>query len=130
MIDRNDLPPDWAWASLAQICEINPKHSPNVVSPDDAVTFVPMASIDEVTGSIQRPEVKRYGEVRKGYTHFREGDVLFAKITPCMENGKAAIARNLVNGIGCGTTELHVLRPLDGILPEFVFYFIRQESFR
>ncbi len=126
----NELPHGWTWASFSQICEINPKHPPNILSPDDLVTFVPMSAIDEVTGSIERPEVRKFREVRKGHTHFAEGDVLFAKITPCMENGKAAIARGLVSGIGCGTTELHVLRPLNGVSPDFVFHYIRQKSFR
>ena len=69
-------------------------------------------------------------EVKKGYTHFSEGDVLFAKITPCMENGKAAVASNLINGLGCGTTELHVLRPKKGISPHYIYYYLFQESFR
>src|SRR2546426_10423208 len=101
-----------------------------MVSPDHLVTFVPMSAIDEVTGSIEKPQVRKFQEVRSGYTQFSDGDVLFAKITPCMENGKAAIARKLVNGIGCGTTELHVLRPLGSVLPEYIFHYIRQKSFR
>jgi type I restriction enzyme S subunit len=89
-----------------------------------------MAAIDETTGTIARPEARTLQSVRKGYTPFTEGDVIFAKITPCMENGKSAIARNLVNGIGFGTTELHVIRPFDGVLPEYIYYFVRQKKFR
>lgn len=95
-----------------------------------AVTFVPMAAVDAGTGTMAEPERRTLGEVRKGYTQFSEGDVLFAKITPCMENGKAAIARSLANGRGFGSTEFHVLRPEPGILPEWLFYFVRQDSFR
>ena len=100
------------------------------ISEDSSVTFVPMSAIDEVTGTIARPQVRKFKDVSKGYTHFADGDVVLAKITPCMENGKAAIARRLVNGIGCGTTELHVMRPLGGISPEFLFHLVRQKSFR
>jgi type I restriction enzyme S subunit len=124
------LPDGWTWVAFDEICDVNPKHDPNVTPEGDVVTFVPMGAIDDVTGTIAKPQIRKYGEVRKGYTHFAEGDVLFAKITPCMENGKAAIAKNLVNRIGCGTTELHVLRPLGGILPEYLFNYIRQKSFR
>ena len=80
----------------------------------------------EFNGLRERP----LREVRKGFTHFAEGDVLFAKITPCMENGKAAAATRLRNRLGCGTTELHVLRPLGGIDPFYVYHFIHQPSFR
>jgi type I restriction enzyme S subunit len=89
-----------------------------------------MAAIDEVTGTIDKPTIRAYGEVRKGFTHFAEGDVLLAKITPCMENGKCAIASKLINRLGFGTTELHVLRPYEGILADFVYYYLRQKSFR
>ena len=71
-----------------------------------------------------------YGDVRKGYTPFSEGDVLFAKITPCMENGKVAIAQGLTNGAGCGSTEFHVLRPLDGLSRDYLQHFLIQEGFR
>src|SRR5262249_36240722 len=71
-----------------------------------------------------------FSDVRRGFTAFREDDVIMAKITPCMENGKAAIARNLREGFGYGSTEFHVLRPKEGILSEFIYHFIRQESYR
>jgi len=97
---------------------------------DAPVSFVPMASVNEVSGSIVAPEIREYAKVRGSYTAFQEGDVLFAKITPCMENGKAAIARDLVNGLGFGSSEFHVLRPTDKVLPEFIYQLIRQKSFR
>jgi type I restriction enzyme S subunit len=74
--------------------------------------------------------VRRFGEVKKGYTVFREGDVLFAKITPCMENGKMAVARGLHNGIGCGSTEFHVLRPKPGVDAQYVYHFVSSARFR
>ncbi len=116
---------------LGEVCQINPR-LPKDAKPDSdtQVTFVPMTVVDEETGSIQAPDIRPYSEVAKGYTHFLNGDVLFAKITPCMENGKAAIATNLVNGLGFGSTEFHVLRAEPEVLPEWVFYFVRRESFR
>ncbi|MBI4489856.1 MAG: restriction endonuclease subunit S, partial [Deltaproteobacteria bacterium] len=89
-----------------------------------------MSSVDEETGTIADLQVRPFGEVRKGYTYFGEGDVLFAKITPCMQNGKASIVRGLTDGIGFGSTEFHVLRPKDDVLSEWIFYFVRQERFR
>jgi len=125
------LPENWSWAKLGDICKINPSKREIKDLPDNIkVTFVPMAAVSEITGEIEKPEIRLLGEVRKGYTYFREGDVLFAKITPCMENGKSAIAKGLVNGLGFGSTEFHVLRPLGEVIPEWIHYYIRQESFR
>jgi len=89
-----------------------------------------MSAVDEVSGTISAAQTRPFKEVRKGYTWFTDGDVLFAKITPCMENGKAALAAGLQGGVGFGSTEFHVLRPRDGVLPEWVRYFVRRESFR
>jgi len=115
--------------SLADVCEINPKGAVGLPR-DTEVTFVPMAAVDEKTGTIQSAEVRRYGDVAKGYTVFRDKDVLFAKITPCMENGKIAIANNLQNGWGFGSTEFHILRTSNQIIPEWIYYFLRQEKVR
>jgi type I restriction enzyme, S subunit len=121
----------WPTRSLAEVCLINPKLTAlDTPTADTIVSFVPMASVDEVKGAIKQPQHRQYGEVAKGYTPFRENDVLFAKITPCMENGKAAIARDLRGGLGFGSTEFHVLRPTSNLLPEWVFAFVRQPSFR
>jgi len=116
---------------LGEVCEINPPKSEVKNLPDDMeVTFIPMSAVSEVTGKIENPEKRLLAEVRNDYTYFREDDVLFAKITPCMENGKFAIARNLINGIGFGSTEFHILRPLGEVMPEWIHYYIRQKSFR
>ena len=121
----------WQTRPLGETCAINPKLIASEAPGADAeVTFVPMAAVDEVSGTIARPELRQYRQVAKGYTAFRENDVLFAKITPCMQNGKAAIARGLRGGLGFGSTEFHVLRPSPGLLPQWVFAFIRQPSFR
>ena len=94
------------------------------------VSFVPMAAVDERLGAITVREERPFAEVSKGFTSFEEGDVLFAKITPCMENGKVALARNLTNGIGRGSTEFHVLRPKDLVLGKYIYHFVRQARFR
>jgi type I restriction enzyme S subunit len=88
-----------------------------------------MTAIDEKLGIISKPEVRSYSEVSVGYTYFEEGDVLFAKITPCMQNGKHAIARNLIDRVGFGSTEFHVLRPSAVILSEWIYFFVRQPAF-
>lgn len=128
--ERYKLPKGWVWTKLRTICKINPKHPKDIVSANAPVSFVPMSSIDAEKGGIIDSQTRPFGKVRKGHTHFANGDVLFAKITPCMENGKAAIAKGLHNGVGCGTTELHILRPLESILSELIFYYIRQINFR
>jgi len=130
-VEESDLPEGWLAAALPGVCELNPpKPSTDTLPRDASVTFVPMPAVDADLGAITNPQVKPYSAVRKGYTAFREGDVIFAKITPCMENGKAAIARNLENGLGFGSTEFHVLRPTPAVLAGYVYHFIRQESFR
>jgi type I restriction enzyme M protein len=116
---------------LEDVCEINPsKKEVRELSDEIEVTFVPMNAVSEATGKIENPSVRKLKEVRRGYTYFKEGDVLFAKITPCMENGKSAVARNLANNLGFGSTEFHVLRPKGRVLAEWVFYCVRQKSFR
>lgn len=113
------------------VCILNPKKNEVSSVPDDTlVSFVPMAKVNEVSGLMDTSSVKKIGELRKGYTYFAEGDVVFAKITPCMENGKSAIARNLHNGIGFGTTEFHVLRPGPFVIPEWLHLFVRRGDFR
>ena len=125
------LPSGWEWAKIGEIAKINYR-DPSIRSlPDDTlVTFLPMAGVDAEKGIIAKPEVRSLARVRKGFTQFSEGDVLFAKITPSMENGKAAVAYDLVNGIGFGSTEFHVIKPKKGIQSEWLFHFIRQERFR
>jgi type I restriction enzyme S subunit len=125
----DEFPGGWATAPLEDIAEINPRHLKDI---DDAmaVTFIPMAAISQDSPEFAFTEERPLGAVRKGFTQFAEGDVLFAKITPCMENGKGAIARNLRNGLGCGTTEVHVIRPLGGIDSRYIYRFLSQWSVR
>ena len=124
------LPESWRWVRLGEACEINPRRPRLYVDPNEPTTFVPMTAVDDQAGTIATPEVRPFKQVQKGYTYFEEGDVLFAKITPCMENGKAAIVRGSLNGFGFGSTEFHVLRPGGSVIPEWIWLFIRQERFR
>lgn len=123
------LPLGWATAPLATIAEINPRH---IKSLDDSlpISFARMAALSESKPEFESLEERTLGEVRKGFTHFAEGDVLFAKITPCMENGKGAVARGLRNKLGCGTTEIHVVRPLADISSEYIYRFLAQDRVR
>ena len=121
----------WLLEPLGQACVVNPRlPRSHGLADDHVVSFVPMAAVDEAGGQIVSLQARPFSEVKKGYTHFEDGDVLFAKITPCMENGKAAIARELLGGHGFGSTEFHVVRPQPHVLPEWVFYFVRRQSFR
>lgn len=123
------LPAGWRWVRLGDVCQVNPHRTSGLQRSDDApTTFVPMSAVDERHGTIARAVVRPFGEVRKGYTYFEEGDVLFAKITPCMQNGKHAIARDLHGGFGFGTTEFHVLRPGPEVLADWIHGFLRQPS--
>ena len=115
---------------LSQAVEVNPKLDRSLLNDDLDVSFVPMAAVEALSGGIDVSTVRKYGEVKKGYTHFRDGDILFAKVTPCMENGKMAIARKLVNGVGFGSTEFHVLRPRAGVDARYIYYFVSSQTFR
>jgi len=125
------LPERWQWVALGDLAKLNPsKREIASLSDELMVSFVPMAGVDDVTGTITSREVRRLGEVRKGYTYFREGDLLFARITPCMENGKCAIANGLTNGIGFGSTEFHVIRPGRYISAAWIRFYLRQKWLR
>jgi type I restriction enzyme S subunit len=115
-------------APISTIAEINPP-LPRFVADDEIVSFVRMPDVRE-TGGLTGYAEARFGEVKAGFTRFAEGDVLFAKITPCMENGKGAQAHGLLNGIGCGSTEFHVLRAKDGNDGAFIFQVTQSKAFR
>ena len=124
------LPKGWRWVRLGEVCIINPRRSRIFREPNKPTSFIPMSAIDEETGTITASEVRPFKELSKGYTYFEENDILFAKITPCMENGKAAIARGLIDQIGFGSTEFHVLRPKSSVIPEWIWLFVRRKQFR
>jgi len=113
---------------LSEIAEVNPSSKPKCKD-EEPVSFITMADVSE-DGEIINQQSKMYGEVKKGYTVFQDGDILFAKITPCMENGKGALALNLINGIGFGSTEFHVLRPIDSRDTAFIYFLTMNKKFR
>ena len=124
------LPPGWTEARLPEVVEITPPN-PEVPPDDDThVSFVPMAAVQVMAGGIDTSESRPWRKVRKGYKRFQDGDVLFAKITPCMENGKLAVATGLCNGVGAGSTEFHVLRPSAAIRPDLLAYYLLRDDFR
>ena len=122
------LPDGWRWIKLREVCELNPRRPSIDRNDSDPTSFIPMEAVDAISGLVSDLRVRQYGEVKKGYTYFAEGDVLFAKITPCMQNGKHTIAKGLIGGIGFGTTEFHVLRPNENIISEVIWFFIRQPN--
>ena len=121
----------WGLTTLGDCCEINPKKNKDSrLAPGLEVSFVPMPAVSE-NGVIDATDIRLYDEVKTGFTYFSENDVLFAKITPCMENGKGAVATKLHNGIGFGSTEFHVLRPYVGESdPYWIYYLTTFETFR
>jgi type I restriction enzyme, S subunit len=124
------IPVHWEVKRLKFTCQINPSKSDALHFPIDMeVSFLPMELIRE-DGTISLEETRLIEQVRQGYTYFRNGDVIIAKITPCFENGKGALCSGLINGIGFGTTELYVLRPKKENNPKFIFYLTKSEPFR
>ncbi len=130
MNNKKAIPSNWAWVMHEEISAINPKLPNHNLSEESEVSFLPMACVDEVSGNYHLQNTRKYCEVKKGYTSFIDGDIIFAKITPCMENGKMAVLDNLVNGIGYGSTEFHVSRPHNFIEKKYLFYYFIQTAFR
>jgi len=124
------LPRGWAKTSLAEIALINPKNPDRIPEDIEEVSFIPMASVEAGTGRLHTDETRKWGAVKKGYKRFQDGDVLFAKITPCMENGKTALAHGLKGGVAAGSTEYHVLRPTLAVRDKLLMYYLLQESVR
>ena len=125
-----DMPDGWQVASLCMVTEVNPKLGKSAGNDNSTVSFVPMPAVGAGTGTIDVSRTRSLQDVKKGYKHFREGDVLFAKITPCMENGKMAIVTSLKHSLGFGSTEFHVLRPNREISAQYIYYFVSSEQFR
>ncbi len=119
--DDAELPDGWRMVRLGDVAEVNPRRPPLDRPPQDAVTFLPMSSIAEGLGGIDEREQRPFEDVSKGYTYFEENDVLFAKITPCLQNGKHALATGLLRQFGFGTTEFHVVRAGQDVDNRFLF---------
>lgn len=115
---------------IGDVVQLNPRLPASIkLAPPQTVTFLGMASVSE-DGLINKVESRAFDEVKKGFTYFEEGDVLLAKITPCFENGKATLARNLPHRVGFGSTEFHVLRPSSKIDARYMFYLVWNKTFR
>jgi type I restriction enzyme, S subunit len=115
---------------LSTVVALNPRKFTLPITDDDIVSFVPMKSVEEETGNLDATTLRPWHEVKKGYTAFQDNDVIFAKITPCMENGKFAIARGLKGGRAAGSTEFHVLRPDERLSPHYLMHFLFQHHIR
>jgi type I restriction enzyme S subunit len=116
-------------ATFAELAEVNPAVDLRALSPESVVSFIPMSDLTEGGLWVNRQE-RGLDAIRSGYTPFAEGDLLFAKITPCMENGKGAHAVGLTNGVGFGSTEFHVLRAKEDNSPRFLFHWLQSRSMR
>ena len=127
---QTNLPDSWKFADLCEVAKLNPRLDKSAHAGNPIVSFVPMPRVEAGTGAIDVSQTRSLEEVKKGYTSFREGDVLFAKITPCMENGKMAVVPPLKNSLGFGSTEFHVLRPYCEISAQYIYFFVSSESFR
>ena len=124
------VPHGWETVTLSQISTINPKLEKHL-DPKLEVSFIPMKCVEKLSGKFDLTNHKRFEAVKNKFTYFEDQDIIFAKITPCMQNGKIAIMNGLKNGIGYGSTEFHVIRLLDSrFLRKFYFYYLLQETFR
>ena len=129
-----EIPKNWRWVRVKDIVQVNPK---NEAADNTISAFIPMEKIKATFSSVYSYSEKKWGEIKSGFTHFSDGDIAFAKITPCFQNRKSMILQNLPNGIGAGTTELKVLRPC-GITMNAYFllfflespYFIEEAKFK
>ena len=122
----------WEEKLLGEVFEIKPpkKEAKAKLSDNDLVSFLPMEDLGVCENEIKPEKEKPLKDVAGSYTYFAENDVLLAKITPCFENGKLGVAKNLRNGIGFGSSEYIVFRCPENIVPEFLFYFLSRVSLR
>lgn len=122
-----DLPSNWIWTCLDEICFVNPRNS---VLDNTLASFIPMTLIGTTFTGNHGQDQRTWKEIKKGFTHFADGDVGIAKITPCFENGKACVFQELFNGVGAGTTELHIVRPIPNTLdPKYVLAYLKSLLF-
>ena len=123
------LPDGWRWERLGDVAPVNRSRNISQFADDTMLTFVGMAAVEALSGKIDVSAMRPAAEVRQGFTRFGIGDVLFAKITPCMENGKVAVVPEIAHGVGCGSTEFHVLSPVK-VTSEYLYHWVSQRSFR
>ena len=122
-----DIPDSWEWVRVKEIFQINPKNS---AQDDTVAAFIPMEKISATYGSAYTYDSVKWGKIKTGFTHIADGDVAFAKITPCFQNRKSAIFEGLPNGIGAATTELKVLRQYGETINRwYLLYFLESPYF-
>lgn len=120
---------DWQNITIGEVVTISPKKE-KAIDDDTDVSFSSMHLMSSSLSEHLTYEIKKWADVKKGFTVFRNNDVLLAKITPCFENGKSAVAQDLINGIGTGSTEFMVLRSSNQILPKFLYFLVNTPDFR
>ena len=129
--EGDKLPEGWKWEKIDNIAKVNKiRKKKTAGNPDEATSFVPMDSVDDVTGSITKTLFRPYKELGQSYTYFENGDIIFAKITPCMQNGKCAIVEGMKDSFGFGSSEYIVLTPVKEAYTKWVHYFLRSVEFR
>ena len=125
--EMSQVPDGWRLVRLGDVADVNPRRPMLDVEAGTPITFLPMAAIAENCSGILSREQREYREIAHGYTYFEENDVLFAKITPCLQNGKHAMATGLAGSFGFGTTEFHVIRAGSSIEPRHLFRVLTQQ---
>ena len=128
MSSRTHVPDGWRRVRLGDVADVNPRRPRLSVTADIPVTFVPMSAVAEHSQGIVVRQTRPFSEVLSGYTYFEEDDFLFSKITPCLQNGKHALATGLKGGFGFGTTEFHVIRGNPQIAAAYMFRVLTQAS--
>jgi len=122
-----DIPESWVWVRVSDVALLNPK---NYLKDELSVAFIPMACVTDGFRNKHTFEIRNWGEIKKGFSHFANGDVGVAKITPCFQNRKSVVFKDLKNNYGAGTTELVVVRPIvSKLLSEYLLWFFKTENF-
>lgn len=125
-----EVPAHWGVARLKYYAESNPSVVKTKLDANENIEFIPMSNIDEIIGIVEKFDYRKLEEVSVGYTSFNNGDVIFAKITPCMENGNCALVDGMNFGFGYGSTEFIVFRAKSNFGKEFLYHFLRREDLR
>jgi type I restriction enzyme, S subunit len=121
------IPEEWKVERIEDVATLNPARK--YMLDDEQVSFLGMADVSE-EGKVLNGYIRQYGDVKNGFTYFENNDILVAKITPCFENYKGALVNNLKNGVGFGSTEFHVIRAGERVLPNYIFHHTRFGVFR
>lgn len=129
-VKDGELPKGWKLLRVDEIAHVNPALPFDEIQANLEVSFLPMKLVEEVINKISLTQFRHYSAVKKGFTPMTDGDVIFAKITPCMENGKIAVVHSLKNKIGFGSTEFHVFRCKSGFYNKYLFFYLVQERIR